>query len=299
MTEPVPEAAEPPPPDVEGPAEEIAPGVYVVRDRRVPLVPNIGIVLGERKALVVDTGIGPENGRRVRALADDLAGGRELVLTITHFHPEHGFGAQAFADVPIIYNAAQQREFRAKAAAYVEMFRTFGDSVATALDGVQLVEADDVYDGDLLSLDLGGRTVELRTWGQAHTLSDQVVFVPEGRVLFTGDLVEEGCFAIFPYFPPDDADVDGVRWIAVLEHLEALEPDVVVPGHGAVGGASIITVARDYLTSLRAETIALERSGASVDAAVAELDTRMRALHPDWLQPEWIGFAVRHFYDAG
>jgi glyoxylase-like metal-dependent hydrolase (beta-lactamase superfamily II) len=273
--------------------------VWIVADGGVPLVPNIGIVLGERKALVVDTGIGPENGRRVRQLADELAGGRELVLTITHFHPEHGFGAQAFADATIVYNRAQRDEFRGKAAGYVEMFRTFGESVASALDGVELVEPNAVYEGDVTTLDLGGRSVELRTWGQAHTLGDQVVFLPEERILFTGDLVEEGCFAIVPYFPPDDTDVDGDKWIAVLDRLEALAPEIVVPGHGSVGGALVIREARDYLTALRDEVRKLKSAGVPVDTAVEQLDARMRSLHPDWLQPEWIGFGVRHFYDAG
>src|SRR5688500_16195879 len=117
----------PPAPVVAGAPEEIADGVFVVPDRRVPLVPNVGIVLGDERALVVDTALGPRNGVRIRELADELAGGRELVVTITHFHPEHGFGAQAFDDVPIVYNRAQLDEFRAKGAGYLQLFRTFGD----------------------------------------------------------------------------------------------------------------------------------------------------------------------------
>ena len=294
-----PEAAqEPPPPVVNGTPREIADGVYVVPDGRVPLVPNVGIVLGEERALVVDTAMGPANGARIRAFADGLAGDRELLLTITHFHPEHGFGAQAFDDATIVYNSAQRDEFREKAAGYLEMFRTFGASVAHELEGVELIEPDDVYDGDLREIELGGRRVELRTWGLAHTRGDQVVFLPEERILFTGDLVEERCFAIFPYFPPDDVDVDGEKWIAVLEHLEALEPEIVVPGHGEVGGAGVITEAREYITQLRDETRRLKAEGVTVDAAVERLDGSMRALHPDWVQEEWIGFGVRHFFAA-
>jgi glyoxylase-like metal-dependent hydrolase (beta-lactamase superfamily II) len=297
VTEPVPEV-DSPPPVVCGTPHEIARGVYVIPDGRVPLVPNIGLVLGEERALVVDTGMGPESGRRVRAAADELAGTRDLVLTITHFHPEHGFGASAFGDATIVYNAAQRDEFRAKAGGYLEMFRTFGDDVAAALEGVELIEPTQVYDGDAHSLELGGRSVELRTWGRAHTLADQVVFLPEERILFTGDLVEESCFAIVPYFPPDDTDVDGELWIAVLKQLEALEPRIVVPGHGGIGDVSVVREAREYLTSLRDETRRLKAGGATVEAAVEGLDARMRSLHPDWLQPEWIGFGVRHFYDA-
>lgn len=287
-----------PPPIVSGEPTELTPGVWVVPDGGVPLVPNIGIVVGDEKALVIDTGMGPESGRHVRRLADELAGERELLLTITHFHPEHGFGAQAFADVSIVYNRAQRDEFRAKAGGYLEMFRTFGEGVAAALEGVELVEPSDVYEGDVSTLDLGGRTVELRTWGQAHTLADQVVVLPEERILFTGDLAEESCFAIVPYFPPDDTDVDGEKWIDVLGQLEALSPTIVVPGHGRVGGAEIIRAARDYLTSLRDQVRRLRADGVPVEAVVEQLDTSMRSLHPDWLQPEWIGFGVRHFYDA-
>lgn len=297
MTEPVSEV-DSPPPLVSGTPQEIARGVHVIPDGRVRLVPNVGIVLGEERALIVETGMGPVSGRHVRAAADRLAGSRDLVLTITHFHPEHGFGASAFADAAIVYNAAQRDELRAKGPGYLEMFRTFGANIVDALEGVELVEPTEVYDGELHPLELGGRSVELRTWGQAHTLADQVVFLPDERILFAGDLVEEGCFAIVPYFPPDDTDVDGDRWIAVLERLEALEPLIVVPGHGSVGDVSVIRAAREYLETLRSETRRLKAGGATVDAAVEELDARMRALHPDWLQPEWIGFGVRHFYDA-
>jgi glyoxylase-like metal-dependent hydrolase (beta-lactamase superfamily II) len=290
------EATEPPPPIVNGTPREIAAGVYVVPDGRVPLVPNVGIVLGEEKALVVDTAMGLANGARIRAFAEELAGGRELLVTITHFHPEHGYGAQAFRDASIVYNRAQLDELHDKGGGYLEMFRTFGAAVAKELEGVELVEPDEVYDGDVHELDLGGRRIELRTWGRAHTRGDQVVFVPDERVLFTGDLVEEGCFAIFPYFPPEDADVDGERWLVVLEQLEALEPDLVVPGHGEIGGVEVIALARKYITLLRDESRRLRAAGVSVDDAVEQLDASMQALHPDWVQAEWVGFGVRHFY---
>jgi glyoxylase-like metal-dependent hydrolase (beta-lactamase superfamily II) len=291
--------AAPPDPVVEGDPQEIARGVYVIHDRRVPLVPNIGIVLGDKKALVVDTGMGPANGARVRAHAEELAGDRELLLTITHFHPEHGFGAQAFDGVPIVYNRAQLDELHDKGAAYVDMFRTFGPGVAAALEGVELVDPTRVYDGDSEELDLGGCVVELRTWGRAHTRSDQVCLVRDERVLFAGDLVEEKCFPIFPYFPPEDADVDGDLWIAVLERLEELRPAVVVPGHGDVGDVSVVATVREFITTLRDETRRLRSEGVSVEAAVEDLDARMRELHPDWVQPEWIGFGVRQFYASG
>ena len=288
----------PPAPLIENEPVEVAEGVYVIPDGRVPLVPNVGIVRGSRGTLVVDTGMGPRNGVAVRRHAERLAGGQPLFLTLTHFHPEHGYGAQAFVDGAVsVYNREQLEELRQKGAGYLELFKTFGDTVAEQLEGVELVEPQVVYDG-AAELDLGGRTAQLRTFGLAHTRGDQVVFLPEQRILFAGDLVEEKCFAIFPWFPPDDVDVDGDRWIATLEELERLEPEIVVPGHGAVGGVEVIVAAREYLELLRAETRRLAGDGLTEDEVAAELDRSLRALHPDWAQPEWIDFGARCFYAA-
>ena len=66
--------------------------------------------------------------------------------------------------------------------------------------------------------------------------------------------------------------------------------------YGEPPGASVITEAREYITQLRDETRRLKAEGVTVDAAVEELDGSMRALHPDWVQEEWIGFGVRHFF---
>ena len=283
----------PVPPVVHEKPQEVADGVFVVPDGRVPLVPNVGIVLGERAALVVDTAMGPRNGEIVHGIARELAGDRELYLTITHFHPEHGYGAQAFSDGTIVYNRPQLDELHDKGQAYLDMFRTFGPEIAEQLEGVELVEPSETYDGGSHELDLGGRRVELKTWGLAHTRGDQVVWLPEERILFTGDLVENRFFSIFPYFPPDDADVNGSRWIEVLERLERLEPRIVVPGHGEVGDASVVVAVREYLTLLRSETKRLAAEGADAESTVATLDAQFRERHPDWDAPEWIAFGVR------
>jgi hypothetical protein len=61
--------------------------------------------------------------------------------------------------------------------AYLGMFKGFGPGVAAALEGIEMVMPDEVYDGASTTLDLGGREVELRTWGLAHTRDDQVVWL--------------------------------------------------------------------------------------------------------------------------
>jgi glyoxylase-like metal-dependent hydrolase (beta-lactamase superfamily II) len=278
---------------------EIAAGVWIIPDRRVRLVPNIGIIEGERSVLVVDTGMGPSNAATVLAKAREIAAGRPLTLTLTHFHPEHGFGAQTFAgEATIVYNHAQRDELREKGPGYLELFRTFGPGVAACLSDVELVDPDIVY-RDELTLDLGGREVELRSVGPAHTRGDQIVWLPEERVVFAGDLIERQVFPIFPYFPPDDADVDGGKWLAVLGRIAALEPRIVVTGHCEVGGPELITITADYLRDLGERVMRLRSRGLDADAAVAELAATVRAEHPDWREPDWIEQGIRSFHATG
>ncbi|MFE9611507.1 MBL fold metallo-hydrolase [Streptomyces sp. NPDC006012] len=287
-----------PAPVVSGEPVEVSEGVFVIPDQRVELVPNVGIVVGEKAALVIDTGIGPRNGAHVLEQARRLAGDRRLYLTVTHFHPEHGFGAQAFKGAAtIVYNRGQRDELHRKGSAYLDMFKGLGPHIAAELEGAELVDPDLTYDGQA-DIDLGGHTAVLRTVGPAHTASDQAVLI-DGRVLFGGDLFETRIFPITPYFPPYDADVDGGRWITVLDELAALNPEIVVPGHGEVTDVSLIRDVRDYLAHVREEAGRLRAAGASADEAAEAIDKDARARWNTWERPEWISFAARTFYEAG
>jgi glyoxylase-like metal-dependent hydrolase (beta-lactamase superfamily II) len=111
-------------PDVQGDPVQHADGIFLIPDRRVDLVPNVGIVVGGQAALVIDTGLGPRNGTYVLEQAKRLAGDRQLDLTIMHFHPEHGFGAQAFkGTATIVYKRAQRDELGRTGAGYIELFK--------------------------------------------------------------------------------------------------------------------------------------------------------------------------------
>ncbi|MFF7188136.1 MBL fold metallo-hydrolase [Streptomyces sp. NPDC008222] len=269
-------------------AQEIAPDLLVIPNQRVQLVPNIGIIGGTQAVLVVETGIGISNAEQVLALASEVADGRRLYLTTTHFHPEHAFGAQVFADrATYLVNRAQADDLKTKGPGCLEMFRGFGGAIADRLDGVRVPTPDEVYDGGY-DLDLGGRTVRLRPTGRGHTKGDQVVEVPDAGVLFTGDLAETGQFAIFPWFPPYDTDVSGVGWLAALDRLAAAGPRVVVPGHGDLGGPQVLADVRDYLRELRDETWRRRDSALGEDEIVAEVRALLIERHPEWAGREWI-----------
>jgi glyoxylase-like metal-dependent hydrolase (beta-lactamase superfamily II) len=246
--------------------EQIAEGVYVIPDQRIDLVPNVGFVVGEDAVLVVDTGMGIDNAQRVLERARELAAGKPLFLTLTHFHPEHGFGAQVFRDeATIVYNESQRQELEAKFGEFVEMFSGFSSEIAEILSDV-----------------------ELESVGPAHTRGDQLVWLPEQRVLFAGDLVENRFFPILP-----DADAHGSDWIALLERLEGTEPATVVPGHGAVGDAGLVRQVREYLEWIR--SLVREGRERELDQLKAELEPQVLERYSDWDNPIWIGFAIENF----
>ncbi|MEV7804652.1 MBL fold metallo-hydrolase [Microbispora sp. NPDC088329] len=267
---------------------ELARDLMVIPNRGVQLVPNIGVIGGTHSVLVVETGMGPRNAETVLTFAAEYAAGRRLYLTTTHFHPEHAFGAQVFAgEATFLLNRAQAEDLSTKGAAYLEMFRGLGEPVARRLEGVEIAAPDVVYD-DAYDLDLGGRVVRMRATGRAHSRGDQVITVPDAGAMFTGDLVEAGQFAIFPWFPPHDTDVSGTRWIAVIRRLADASPRVVVPGHGDVGGPQLLADVRDYLELLRDETWMRRDSAVSERTIVEEVTALMIERHPEWAGREWI-----------
>jgi glyoxylase-like metal-dependent hydrolase (beta-lactamase superfamily II) len=271
--------------------QQIAERVWVFPDERINLVPNIGVVVGEDAALVVDTGMGRRNGERLLERVRELTEEKPLLLTLTHFHPEHGWGAQAFhSGATIVYNRIQREELEEKFSPFVELFSSFGPEIAELLADVELVRPHVVY-ADAAELDLGGVTVQLSHEGPAHTRGDQLVLLPAERVLFSGDLVENRFFPILP-----DEDAHGSKWIDLLERMLALEPATVVPGHGEVGDAGLIEDAREYLEHVRARVDETAAAGASLDEAKNQLEPEIRRRYANWDNEIWIAFAIENFY---
>ncbi len=292
------QVADPRPPTVDASdPQEIAEGVWILRDHRIWLVPNIAIILGQDAALVVDTGLGPANGERVLDVARRLAGRRRLMLTLTHFHPEHGYGAQVFRpDATIIYNRAQRDELAEKGASYIDLFRkTQGPVAAAALDGAAIVMPHAVYDGPQTEIDLGGRKVVLRTWGTAHTRGDQVAVLPKERILFAGDLIEERMFPIFPWFPPDDEDVDGAQWASILREFRRFDPTVIVPGHGDLGDIRIALDLASHIETVRQHVVARTRAGQTAAQIRADCKPQIIAACPGWQHAALLDWEINYF----
>ena len=265
-------------------AKQIVDGVWVIPDiEHTMLVPNIGIIVGSKATLIIDTGFGSINAEAVLQKARKLSDDRPIFLTHTHCHPEHGFGANVVADeVTIVYNENQWSELEEKGPILLRMFRDQIPPLAPMLDGVEFIKPDILYSGSL-QLNLGGLLVEFREFGGAHSRGDQVIIVRSATsVLFTGDLVEEGYFGVLG---DDESHVP--LWIERLKGLEQLNPTIVIPGHGSIGGKDLITGYHAYLEFTKRRVNELRKESLSESEIVEKVGDELLNLHPDWRNRDW------------
>jgi glyoxylase-like metal-dependent hydrolase (beta-lactamase superfamily II) len=260
---PAPQAEQAPVVKVEG-LRQISPHVHIIPDNSVPVVPNVGYVVGDRAVLVIDTGLGPPNGAAVYEVAKKLAGTKALYLVTTHVHPEHDLGAQAFPDTTkLIRSTDQVKEIAESGLQLARIFAERSPLRAELLKGADFRKADITFERDY-DLDLGGVQVKLIAMGPNHTLGDTAIWVPAERILFAGDLAMRAP----PAFASPHSSLR--QWFASLDRLEALNPAIIVPSHGPTGdGTGFITGYRAYLTEVRDRTAAEKRAGRSLEQATA------------------------------
>jgi glyoxylase-like metal-dependent hydrolase (beta-lactamase superfamily II) len=239
--------------------------------------PNIGIVVGDRATLVVDTGLGARNGAIVVKQAEKLAKAPSLYLTTTHFHPEHAMGEQAFPPRTVILRpAVQQDEMNKHATEMMDLFRGFSPQAKELLADVKMRTPDIIFDKEI-KLDLGGVTARLFWLGPAHTQGDELIMVEPDSLLLSGDIVQD---KIVPNIPSADASVKG--WLAILDQLEPLHPRLVVPDHGALGDGSLIAKERAFLLDLQTRSLELKHQGKSADEAANMVTAEFKTKYPDW-----------------
>jgi cyclase len=215
---------------------------------------NAGVLVGSGSTVLIDTA-----ATRTRALVLREAVGRLSrrpvdLLVNTHSHGDHTFGNHLFAPRATVVaheRAAQEMADHGLALTGLWPQVDWGD-IRVALP--------DVTYRDRLALPDVGMRVELLHIGPGHTAGDTVVWLPDQRVLFTGDLVFSGAtpFVLM-------GSLSGS--LAVLDQLRVLEPLHVVPGHGPLGGPELLDVNADYLRWVRA----LARGGAAEGLTALQL----------------------------
>src|SRR5689334_11679956 len=269
---------------------KLASHTYAIPDGNVPLVPNVGIVVGSRATLVIDPGLGRRNGETVLREVAKVSQNTELYIASTHFHAEHTTGYVAFpASAKYINARVQEAEF---AEGGLPQFRTSSarsPMTAELLKDATGRKADITFDRDYL-LDLGGVRVRFVVVGPTHTRGDTGLFVEGDGVLFAGDVVMNNSFlAAMPVSSMD-------AWLKAFDAFDTMHPRVIVPSHGPTGDGSLIASNRALMRDIQTRVRELKRQGKSADEVATVVQTEFPAKHPGWPRANGLAAIARSAY---
>jgi glyoxylase-like metal-dependent hydrolase (beta-lactamase superfamily II) len=228
---------------------------------------NAALVVGEGESLLVDTLWTPAlTARMLERMAPHTGAAPITRVVNTHADGDHWWGNQLLADREIVTSEAAAEEMREVGPADMGRLRLAGRVAATAgrsplpffgrgkaqalgrftrgmigvydYSEVELTFPTRTFSGGL-ELDVGGRPVELIEVGPAHTLGDLIVHVPDARTVIAADILFVGVSPVMWAGPAQ-------RWIDAIDRILALEPEMIVPGHGPPTDAAGARLMQDY-----------------------------------------------------
>jgi glyoxylase-like metal-dependent hydrolase (beta-lactamase superfamily II) len=247
--------------------------------------PNIGIVIGNKSVLVVDTGLGPRNGAAVATMAQRLARGKKLYLTTTHFHPEHAAGDDGFPkNTILIRDRVQQQEMDLHGQEIIKLFAGRNETQRQLLADVALRKPDVLFDRQY-ELDLGDVVAHLLWFGGGHTKGDELVFVDPDKTLISGDIVQN---KVVPFIAGDGGTP--ASWIEVLKKTEALHAEHVLPDHSPASDGSLVALELRFISDLRTRALQLKGEGVSAAEAGDRLTAEFKQRYSDWAITSVSGF---------
>ncbi|MDF2232247.1 MBL fold metallo-hydrolase [Albimonas sp. CAU 1670] len=229
---------------------------------------NAGLVTSQGETLLIDTLF---TGALTRDMLDGFRraapeAAKIDTLVNTHANGDHTFGNHLVEGARIIASAEAAREMAERtpeeAAAAFAAWREQGEMGAFLhevmgskfdFSDVRYAPPTETFSGRR-DLTVGDLTVELHELGPAHTAGDVIAWLPERRTAFTGDLVFHGGAPILWAGPIGN-------WIQACELMLSWSPETIVPGHGAVGDATMLHEMLEYLTYVRDEATARHHAG--------------------------------------
>ncbi|MEV5336619.1 MBL fold metallo-hydrolase [Streptomyces werraensis] len=198
---------------------------------------NAGLLADGNDAVLVDTAATRARALRLRRAVLRIVPRPPRLLVATHFHGDHTFGNCVFPEAVVVAHEQARQDIHTAGLHLTGLWPDvcWGDP--------EVVVPQLTY-RDRTTVHAGTLRAELLHPGPAHTTGDTAVWLPEQRVLFTGDLVMNG---VTPFCPM--GSVAGS--LAALRTLRALGARTVVPGHGPVGGPELLDVNEGYLLRLQ------------------------------------------------
>ncbi len=233
---------------------------------------NAGLIVGDGASLLVDTLF---DLKITQKMLDTMAHATEKapISTVvnTHANGDHCYGNQLLSGKEIIASAATAHEMSEVPPAMLaalnsapgevgDLFRHFFGEFD--FEGIEPTLPTKTFTGKH-SVTVGGRVVELVEVGPAHTAGDTLVFVPDARTVYTGDILFIGGTPIVWAGPLNN-------WIAACDLICSSDVEHIVPGHGPLTDKAGVTAIRDYLAYVQDE--ATERFNGGMDAWDAARD---------------------------
>jgi cyclase len=246
---------------------------------------NSGLITGSDTSLMIDTLFDLELTREMLAGIAPVTDAFPLATLVnTHSDGDHVFGNELLAarDVEIVASAAAAELMTQEAVdslvALKKLDGVLGDFARHifgpfTFEGITATPPDRTFTGEL-SIDVGGREVQLIQVGPAHTPGDTLVHVPDAKLLYAGDVLFIGGTPIAWAGPID-------RWIAACDLMLDMDVSVIVPGHGPVTDKSGVHGMREYLVFVEREARKRFDDGLDVDAAIASIDLGSYAEVPE------------------
>jgi len=255
--------------------KQVGPGVYAAIDGPDHKAgSNAGFVIGDDGVLVVDSFFTLDAAKALVAEIRRLTPRPIRYVVNTHYHLDHTGGDQALRDAGAIIIAHRS----VRGWVRTNNVNLFGDRITPELRArIAAVPLPDLVTDKDLVVWLGSRRVVVRTV-LGHTGGDLTVFVPDSKVLFTGDL-------LWRKVAPNLIDGSVKEWSATDADFAAM-PDAAhttyVPGHGDVANVSDVKDFRAYLLDVRQLVTEARKSGLKDDALAQSVAPKLKARHPDW-----------------
>jgi glyoxylase-like metal-dependent hydrolase (beta-lactamase superfamily II) len=229
--------------------------------------PNAGFVVTSDGVVVIDALASPRQGEQLVRTIRQVTNRPIAWLVLTHHHPDHHFGAVVLRRAGARVIAHPDKRVLASEggedALIADWVRVVG------LDAMRGFEFADGPDRPVTTSDTlrpGGKTIVIAHPGAGHSPGDLVVWLPEERVLFAGDvLVEDGVSMV--------VDGNSGELLRVLDAIAGMDPRIVVPGHGAIPDrpAGLVRRTRAYITGVQAEMRSAVEKGIPMRRAMASL----------------------------
>ena len=263
------------------PAKEVAPGTWVITGplgepsvQNQGFMNNPGWIIAGDQVVVIDPGSSVQAGRMVVKAIKKTTGLPVTTVYNTHIHGDHWLGNQAILDAwpkavliahPDMIAKAQASEAEIWVRLMGQMTRGYTEGTRAAIPTVA------TYDG--MTSKIGTREFKVHSSNDAHSKTDIMIEVDSG-VLFTGDNVLNGRIGRI-----DDGTFKGN--IRAVERGLALQPKVVVPGHGKTGGPAMLKAQRDYLQTLF-DTVKAEYNAGKSDFEMKPAVAKKLAAYKNW-----------------